>query len=191
MSPDINVILTLAAADYDSLEALDTGGLYTCLAPNCCNGFDTEEWGKWEKVKYLLRQYGLTGELPVIDSPCCPKICGDVVGATPTAFVSPTFTDLLVTDDLTVEGDFVLDGLFTRDGLAQPPYRSGTGTLTGGTVTIAAPWVTANTVIVVSYNVASAAGDANVSVGTITPATEFVVNGEGANTFTWIAIVNP
>lgn len=187
MTPYYNPISAIAQAQYESLMAIDTEGLYACLGPICCNSYDTETFTKVFFIQWLLNQYSYTGTLPVVDEPCCLNniVCGDLAGATPaTVGPAPTFADLTVTDD------FVLGDAFTRAGVVQPIYRSGIGTLALGTATITAAWVTANTAIVVSYNTPSAAGQANISRGTITPGASFVVNGEGTNTFTWMAIQN-
>jgi len=196
MTPYFNTISALLKVQQDSLNALDPEGSYECLDVGCC-GNQTDQFTNWFVTTTLLLQYLLSGgTLPTFDGICCQPICGQYDGVSPDIFTSPTFTDLTVTDNLTVgddtvmTGDLTLGGAFTRASVVQPIYRSGTGTLSGGTLVIAAPWVTANTAIVVSYNTASAAGQANISRGTIIPATSFAVNGEGTNTFTWIAIQN-
>lgn len=230
MNPYYNTIAAIYAAQYESLAAIDTEGLYTCLDVGCC-GNDTQMFTNLFLVNFLLDQYQLTGTLPVIANPCCTLVCGDLTGGTPDIITSPTFTDLTVTDDLVVgdaatvtglltagsatvtglltagdvtatddlivgddaaiTGDLTLTGLFSSGGVSQPPYRTGTGTLAGGTLAIAAAWVTANTILNATYTQASAAGEANISIGTITPGVSFVINGEGTNTFNWHAVVVP
>lgn len=219
MTPYYNTIAAIYAAQYESLAAIDTEGLYTCLDIGCC-GNDTQMFTNLFLVNFLLDQYQMTGTLPVIANPCCTLVCGDLTGGTPDIITSPTFTDLTVTDDLAVgdaatvtglltagdvtvtddlivgddtamTGDLALTGLFSRGGVSQPPYRTGSAALIGGTLVIAAPWVTANTILTATYTQASAAGEANISIGTIIPATSFAINGEGANTFNWHAVVVP
>ena len=203
MTPYFNTIAAIYAAQYESLAAIDTEGLYTCLNVGCC-GNQTDIFTNLFAINWLLDQYQLTGSLPVVDNICCQPICGDLTGGTPSGGFgpTPTFTsitagDVTVTDDLTVgddtvmTGDLALTGLFSRGGVSQPPYRTGSDTLSGGTRTVTAAWVTANTIINATYTTASAAGEANISVGTITPGVSFVINGEGTNTFNWHAVVVP
>lgn len=207
MTPYYNTIAAIAAAQYESLAGIDTEGVYECLSPICCGAYDTEVFTKLFFINWLLDQYQYTGTLPVIDAPCCLNqfVCGTTLtGGTPSGGVgpSPTFTtvtagDVVITDDLTVgddttmTGDLALTGLFSRGGVSQPPYRTGSAALIGGTLVIAAPWVTANTILNATYTQASAAGEANISIGTIIPATSFAINGEGTNTFNWHAVVVP
>lgn len=205
MTPYYNPISAIAQARYESLVTIDTEGVYTCLGPICCNSYDTETFTKLLFFEWLLDEYAQSGVLPVVENPCCLNniICGMLTGSTPTAGgPTPTFTtvtagDVIITDDLTVgddtvmTGDLALTGLFTRGGVSQPPYRTGSGTLAGGTLVIAAAWVTANTIINATYTQASAAGEANISIGTITPGVSFAINGEGTNTFNWHAVVVP
>jgi hypothetical protein len=203
MLPYYNSLAAIYAAQAETLAILDTEDVYACLTVGCCNLTDNQLWTYLEIINGILLQYALTGALPAWDDACCQPICGSFTGGTPSGGVgpTPTFTtvtagDVIVTDDLTVgddtamTGDLVLGGAFTRASVVQPIYRSGVGVLSGGTATVTATWVTANTAIVVSYNTASVAAEANISRGTITPGANFVVNGEGTNTFTWIAIQN-
>lgn len=203
MTPYYDTIAAIYAAQYETLAAIDTEGLYTCLDVGCC-GNDTQMFTNLFAINAILQQYNLTGALPTWDNICCNPVCGDFTGGTPSGGFgpTPTFTsltagDITVTDDLTVgddtlmTGDLVLNGTFTRNSVVQPPYRGASGTLSGGTLVIAAAWVTANTIINATYTTASAAGQANISVGTITPGVSFVINGEGTNTFNWSAIVYP
>jgi hypothetical protein len=95
----------------------------------------------------------------------------------PTA--SYTMADLTLTDDLTVAG------AFTRQTVSQPIIRIGTGTLAGGTVDIPATWVTAGTVIQVTYTGAAAVADSPAYA--IDPGVDFTVVGTGTNTFSWVA----
>lgn len=205
MTPYYNPLSAIAQAQYQSLAAIDTEGLYTCLDPACCGTYDVEMITRLYFINWLIDQYTYTGVLPVVENPCCLNqiICGVLTGGTPTAGgLSPTFTtvtagDVVITDDLTVgddttmTGDLALTGLFSRGGVSQPPYRTGSAALIGGTLVIAAPWVTANTILNATYTQASAAGEANISIGTIIPATSFAINGEGTNTFNWHAVVVP
>jgi hypothetical protein len=177
MLPDYNTLVATYAANYESLAALDTDGVYACLAPECCLGMDNTQWTNAIFVQFLLTQTLLNGGvLPIIDTPCCPQGCGTITGVIPDGD-DPTF-DNITADTLTLGG---------APSIAQ--IRRGTGTLAAGTATIAATWVTATTRIVATYTTASAAGQANISIGTKTVGTSFVVNGEGTNTFDWIAVV--
>lgn len=173
MTPYVNTILALAETQLETLRALDTDGTFACLPEGCCDAYDTESYTAWFIATTALIQYLVSGgTLPAWDNVCCQPVCGELPGVS-TGIPSP---DAVPTASAA--------GTFAESEI----YR-GTGTLAAGTATIVAPWVTAGTVIVASYTTASAAGQANISVGTITPATNFVINGEGTNTFSWIAIV--
>lgn len=173
MTPYYNTIAAVYQAQLETLQAIDTEGLYACLDVGCC-GNDTQMFTNLFVINALLAQYGLSGELPVWSDICCNPVCGDLAGLT--SLVTP--------------GESSSVAVRTSTGtLTQGRIYFGDGTLAAGTVTIAATWVTAATRITATYSTASAAGQVNISVGTITPATSFVINGEGTNTFHWIAVV--
>jgi hypothetical protein len=229
LTPYYNTIAAIAAAQYESLAAIDTEGVYECLSPICCGAYDTEVFTKLFFINWLLDQYQYTGALPVIDAPCCLNqfVCGTTLtGGTPSGGVgpSPTFTtvtagDVIVTDDLTVGDDAAVTGtltagdvtvttsltaadvtvsddlvvtddasfggVITYQTVAQPLTRIGEVTLSGGTLAVVAPWMTADTIIQLTY-----IGGAVVTESpayTRNPGVGFTIFGVGAEVVGWTA----
>lgn len=104
---------------------------------------------------------------------------------------SLSVTDLTVTTlaatDATVSDDLVVNGAFTRSTVAQPLVRTGTGTLVGGTLVVAAAWMTADTVIQLTYTGTVAGADAPLSHSATSAGVSFTVTGTGTNTFSYVA----
>lgn len=171
MTPYYNTIAALHQAQIQTLQAIDTEGVFSCLYTGCCGVTDTQVFTNLFIVQGILQQYQLTGALPDWDNICCPVVCGDLEGGT--TVLSPTGVTVSTAAGVESDGRFYY----------------GSGTLAAGTLVISAPWVTAGTIINATYTTASAAGQANISRGTIIPGTSFAINGEGTNTFNWTALV--
>lgn len=112
-------------------------------------------------------------------------VTGAITAANVTATATVAAADVTVSDDLTVTDDFTLGGLFTRATVDQPIIRKGIDTLAGGTLVVAATWVTAapGTVINLTYTGGAAIADA--LSYTQTAGVGFTVFGTGNNTFSW------
>lgn len=225
MTPYFNTIAAIYAAQYESLAAIDTEGLYTCLDVGCC-GNQTDIFTNLFVINFLLDQYALTGALPTIDNVCCQPVCGDFTGGTPTGGFgpSPTFTsvtagdvtvtndltvgddatvtgtltagdvavtttltaaDVTVSDDLVVTDDASFGGVITYQTVVQPLTRIGEVTLSGGTLAVVAPWMTADTIIQLTYIGAAVVTES--PAYTRNPGVGFTIFGVGAEVVGWTA----
>lgn len=148
----------------------------------------------WEPTALTVGDLTVTDDLTVGDD---ATITGDVAvtgGLAVTGTIAATALitaatvtagDVNVTDDLVVTDDFTLNGAFTRSTVSQPIIRQGEVTLIAGTLPVAGTWVTADTVIQLTYIGGAVVTDA--AAYTRTAGVGFDIFGVGTNVVGWTA----